>query len=68
MTSDGGGMNADEMGRRILSIESKVDDGFTKVNGRLRTIELWRARMQGAWVVASLVGPVITGLIVAHAR
>lgn len=42
-------------------IEAKVD----KTNGRVTRLELWKAKMMGAWFVVSLAGPVIAGLIVA---
>jgi len=54
-------MDNEEIGRTLVRIEAKVD----KTNGRVTSIELWRARIMGAWFVMSLAGPVITGVIIA---
>lgn len=44
----------------LARIETKVD----KTNGRVTTLELWKAKITGAWFVASLAGPVITAVVV----
>jgi hypothetical protein len=36
----------------------------TTTNGRVNSLEDWRQRFTGAWFVVSLVGPIITGLII----
>jgi 5-hydroxyisourate hydrolase-like protein (transthyretin family) len=43
---------------------ARIEEKVTETNGRVRTLEVWKARAQGAWMVVSLMGPVITGLIV----
>lgn len=48
-------------GEALGRIEAKVD----KTNGRVTSLELWKAKMIGAWVVVSFAGPVITGLVIA---
>lgn len=55
----GDGMTNEEIGRALVRIEAKVD----KTNGRVTTMEMWRARIQGAWFVATLAGPVIAALL-----
>lgn len=47
----------------VARVETKVD----KTNGRVSGLEIWKARIQGAWFVMSLCGPVITGLIIKFA-
>jgi hypothetical protein len=60
--ADEGEMTLVEIGRALGRIEQKVD----KTNGRVTAIELWRARVQGAWFVMSFAGPILTALLIKY--
>ena len=67
-------MTPTDPGERLVAIEStqtahtellkEIRDQAKLTNGRVTSIELWKARITGAWVVVSFAGPVITGLII----
>jgi hypothetical protein len=44
----------------------RIDQKVTATNGRVRSLELWQARLKGAWAAAVIVGPAM-GAIAAHA-
>lgn len=37
----------DDLRRDMARVEGKVDDGFAKMNGRVRTLEGWRWKLIG---------------------
>lgn len=60
----GDGMTNAEIGRALLRIEAKVSE----TNGRVKAIELWKARLDGAksamgWMQPAVVGVVSGGLV-----
>ena len=38
-----------------------------KTNGRVNELEAWRDKVRGAWLAVSVLGPVITGIVIAAA-
>jgi hypothetical protein len=42
----------------------RIEVQATKTNGRVTTLELWRARMQGSVKVITWAGPVVSGTVV----
>jgi hypothetical protein len=51
---------------RLDRQDEKLDTMLVQVretNGRVRSLELWKARMDGAGVVVGKVGPLVTGAL-----
>ncbi len=42
----------------------RIEEQATKTNGRVTTLELWRARMQGSAKVLAWGGPILSGMAV----
>lgn len=51
-----------EVHRAVLRVEELA----SKTNGRVTRLELWKARITGAYFVVSLAGPIISALAVTH--
>lgn len=53
----------DEHGEALKRIEGKVDAHKAETNGRTAALELWRARVEGAFGTGKLVVGVASGVI-----
>ena len=42
----------------------RIEAQATKTNGRVTTLELWRARLQGSMKVITIVSPLASGVVV----
>lgn len=59
----------DLLEQRLDQVDVKLGEILEQTrltNGRVDKLESWRDKMTGAWVVVSLVSPVIAGLIVSY--
>lgn len=59
----------DLLEQRLDQVDIKLGEILEQTrltNGRVDKLESWRDKMTGAWVVVSLVSPVIAGLIVSY--
>lgn len=55
------------MHERQLQMDKKVDIVVTqtlKTNGRVDSLEAWRDKVKGAYILLSVFGPIVTGLVV----
>lgn len=59
----------DLLAQRLDHLDEKLGqilEQTKKTNGRVDHLESWRDKMTGAWVVVSIISPVIAGLIVSY--
>lgn len=59
----------DLLEQRLDQVDIKLGEILEQTrltNGRVDKLESWRDKMTGAWVVVSLVSPVVAGLIVSY--
>lgn len=59
----------DLLAQRLDQLDIKLGEILEqtkRTNGRVDKLESWRDKMTGAWVVVSLVSPLIAGLIVSY--
>lgn len=57
------------LAQRLEHLDEKLGqilEQTKKTNGRVDKLESWRDKMTGAWVVVSIISPVIAGLIVSY--
>lgn len=57
------------LAQRLDHLDEKLGqilDQTKKTNGRVDKLESWRDKMTGAWVVVSIISPIIAGLIVSY--
>ena len=59
--------SADVLQERLDKISSTLDqvlEQAKRTNGRVDDLERWRDRLSGAWLILTLVSPVVAGLTV----
>lgn len=54
----------EQHGERIAVALDRLSDQIIKQNGRVRRMEVWKDRIQGAMAVLMVAMPVITGFVV----
>lgn len=57
------------LAQRLDHLDEKLGqilDQTKKTNGRVDKLESWRDKMTGAWVVVSIISPIIAGIIVSY--